>query len=334
MFRIILISSLGLSLILSLVSFASQLAPLDFEIIPIHNDLLKDRAYVFEEYEGLSNFTVVENAVSGDKTLTLSERTNFNALELVVYLTASGNYYVTQVATISANTITLVEPLKEDINKGDHLWNFYDDASHPNEVGYKALADFALLHLDIELLENKTHVFIGDSWLASKTVEARIVSKIKVSDSLNKAVGGRRSIDVLNAFEEDLSDLQFSPDYVWITLGTNDYWLDVSAEKYIQNVEEIIRKSNSLGAKVIIFDSSVGPLEWDEQSDSFKSIRKDLSDAYSIKLAELYSRNQTDSSDNRSRGGSVILLDLAVLWGIFIRRRKLVRDKNYSSSIA
>ena len=314
--------TLGVLLLFSLSSYArTELPPLNFEVIPIHNTLLKKRAYIWQEHEGYTSFKLEKSASAGDKVITLSEETEFNASELIVYRSASDQFYVTQVETVNGNTITLTEPLKEDVDEGENLWNFYNDASHPNDAGYKALADFALRRIGFNSLDNKTHAFIGDSWLASKTLEERLASQINMIEQFNKAVGGRTSIDVLDAFDEDFSDRDSAFDYVWITLGTNDYWLDVSAEDFIQNIERVIRKANNLGAKVIIFDSSVGPLEWDDSSNSFKSIRKDLSDAYSKNLAELYNKNQ---SGGRS-GGSVFLLDLIVVFStaIFIRRRRL-----------
>jgi len=336
MLRFFLTVTLGSLLLISPLSFArTELPPLDFEIIPIHSGLLKERAYIWQEYEGLTNFTLENDAVAGDKILNLSEPAHFNELELIVYQSASGQFYVTQVVTVKDKTITLLEPLKDDVNKGNFLWNFYHDASHPNKAGYKALADFALRRLDLELLENKVHAFIGDSWLASKFLEKRIRHQINLTAGFNKAVHGRKSIDVLKSFDEDFKDNQFVPDYVWITLGTNDYWLDVSAEDYIKNIEAIIRKANNLGAKVIIFDSSVGPLEWDSVTNSFKTVRKDLSNAYSKNLAELYKKNQAIPIDDSSGGGSVFVFELVVLLSFLVVRRSNTSGfKYYSSSIA
>jgi uncharacterized membrane protein YgcG len=226
--------------------------------------------------------------------------------ELVVYQSQAGHYIITQVASRNNNIITLAEPLNESIAQGNHLWNFYRDDSHPNIKGFLGLADFALGKLDTRSMVNKSHAFIGDSWLDDGVFENRVKNKLNTSYTVNKAVGGYTSAETLNAFDNDFPAGSAVPDFFWIILGTNDYWQDVSPETYISNIQQLIAKINARGASAIVFDSSVGPIIYDDINNVRTSIRKDLSDAYANKLAELFNNNQGggSSSGGSSSGGS------------------------------
>ncbi len=287
---------------------SSAAEALDFQIIPIHYELLNDEPHTWQENEGLTPFTVANNVNQGDTQILLSGNTNLHDSELIVYLSTSGIYHVAQVASINGNTITLTKGLEEAIEAGDNLWNFYENSSHPNAVGYKALADFALSKLDINSLQNKIHGFDGDSWFDDAMggiFENRIKNRVNAIQTINAAVGGSQSIDTLTYFDEHFPASSYPhPDYIWLSLGTNDYWSDVSPENYITHMEALIRKINKLGAKAIVLDSSVGPYIYDQQIDGLSRVKKDLSDGYADKLHALINSQGGSSSGGSSSGGS------------------------------
>jgi hypothetical protein len=285
---------------------AARNASLDFLMVPMHYVALNNEPHTFGENEGLVSFTLAQDANVGERTITLSGNTNLHDSELVVYLSKDGNYIVTQVLSRNGNTITLTEPLNEAIAKGNHLWNFYHDTDHPNQMGFRALADFALGKVDTSNMANKVHAFIGDSWLDDGTIEQRIKQKIDNITTINKAVGGRTSAEELAIFDEDFPPGSAAPDFFWVILGTNDFFQNVTPENYISNIKQIIQKINALGATAIVFDSSVGDIFFDDVNNVTSSIRKDLSDAYANKLAELAANNGSggSSSGGSSSGGS------------------------------
>jgi len=284
-------------------SLAQRNGTLDFKLIPIHYQLLNGEPHTWRENGGLTPFNLANNAKKGDKTIILNGDSNLHESELIVYLSTSGNYHVAQVANKNGNTITLTQELDASIAAGNHLWNFYKDSSHPNSVGYKALADFSISQLDTDLLENKVHAFIGDSWLDNGVIENRIKSKINVTNTINKAVGGSRTNDTLNTFDDNFPPNEAAPDFFWVTLSTNDYWQHTSSQDYLANMTLIIEKINALGATAIILNSSVAPYVFDESLGELSSHHKDLSHSYADGLLTLADNNQGDSGDGGSGDG-------------------------------
>jgi lysophospholipase L1-like esterase len=317
-FALILIVSYGL---LSSTTYANdntkkQKQSLNFTVIPMHYGLLNAEPHTWNEAKGLTKFEVASDIAAGDNQITLIDQ-ELHASELFVYLSTSGNYLVAQVDNKNGNTYDLKNGLQEAIKKGFNLWNFYNDGSHPNDPGYKAIADFSLKHLNQEKLNNKKHVFIGDSWFAYGTIIDRLTSQLSNISAINKAVHGRTSTQTLSAFDDDFSDQSVNnPDFVWVSLGTNDYWNEptpLTADEYIDNLEKIITKINALGAKAIVIDSSVGIYDYnaDTNNPAF-AFRKNLSDRYANSLQSLY-QNSSSSSNPDKAGGFFALYLLLIL---------------------
>ena len=263
-------------------------SPLTFDLIPMHYGLLNGEPLTKNENKEITSFTLESEANKGATQLLLSGNHNLHPSELIVYQSVSGTYYVSQVKEVSANNISLMKPLEENINAGVNLWNFYSDSSHPNVYGFKALGDYALERLKTENLSNKTHAFIGDSWFDNDTLVPYLASKLNATTIINKSFGGRRAVDVLDAFDIDFPpSATVKPDYVWIILGTNDYWDETSRETYIDNMKKIIQKVNDLGAKAIVFTSSVAPFTLDS-NNMVLSTYNELSHNYADDLLALY----------------------------------------------
>lgn len=296
-----------MSLSLTTSTFAES--SLNFNFIPMHYGLLKGEPHTFSESEGLKNFTLSSNAQKGDEELVLTGNLNLHPSELVTYRSTSGLYYVAQVKEITGNTVVLMNPLKEGINLGDNIWNFYNDPSHPNSNGYKAIADYALEHLKTEDLANKIHGFAGDSWFNNNHLVPHFTSKLNATQIINKGVGGRKSSDVLEAFDADFPNTAaVQPDFIWVILGTNDYWGKVTREKYIDNLKKIIIKINNLGAKALVFTSSVGPVVFDANLGGLSSFHQDLSDDYADDLLALHSSgNGNDEIKAYSQDSNLVI---------------------------
>jgi len=235
---------------------------LNFEIIPLHYDFLNAEPFSNGENEGLVSYAVLADAAQGDNQLIYDPGGfDLSPSELFVYQTTSGGYYIGQVKNITGagNTIVLEKPLEGSINAGSTIWNFYRDQFHPNESGYKAVADAALKQLSSENFSGTVNAFIGDSWFDNSTLVPYIESKLGAAQVINKGVGGRTSGNVLEEFDYEFpASAAVQPDYFWILVGTNDYDQGVSATEYIDNLTSIIQKVNALGAKALVFTSSVG----------------------------------------------------------------------------
>ncbi len=303
--------------LLSVTSFAKdnavkQKINLDFSVIPMHYGLLNAEPWTWGEAKGLIEYEVSSDVSAGDDQITLNGHV-LHESELFVYLSYSGKYHVAQVKSKDDNTYHLEDQIRGGISAGPNVWNFYENGSHPNTAGHKAIADFAIEHLNTANIENKKHVFIGDSWFAEGTFIDRFSSQIAGSHVINKAVHGRTSSEALLAFDTDLSNVD-SPDFIWVSLGTNDYWNRpiITSHEYIKNIENIILKVNTLGAKAIVIDASVGIY------DDGTSQPKARSDNYANALHTL-------KNNSKSSAGSLHIIDLfslLALWSFFAFARK------------
>jgi len=258
--------------LLTLFSFLSFYLPsasaesnLNFDVIPLHYGFLNGEPFTNGDNEGLISYAVKVNASQGASQLIYnSGGFDLNPSELFVYKTTAGTYHIGQVKSVAvagANIqLQLETPLKGNVSTGNNLWNFYQDQFHPNESGFKAIADAALSHLSGGNFSNKIHAFIGDSWFDNGTFVPYIESKLGASQVINEGDGGRTSGELLDMFDSDFPVGGTQPDYFWIIVGTNDYDNNVSRTTFINNLKNIIRKVNARGAKALVFTSSVGQI--------------------------------------------------------------------------
>jgi len=77
----------------------------------------------------------------------------------------------------------------------------------------------------------------------------------------NRAVGGRTSRNVRDALIADVAAAGEGLDYVWLIVGTNDYFRGVTPAKFVENVAFIVDYIGSQGAIAIVLNSSVGLLD-------------------------------------------------------------------------
>lgn len=113
----------------------------------------------------------------------------------------------------------------------------------------------------IEISEEKelnggVHVLLGDSWFANEGISQRLAERLDNATIYEEGTGGDTAAALLVRFDADVTP--HLPDYVWIMVGTNDYYAGVTAATYSLNIDKLINKIIEIGAKPIIFESSVG----------------------------------------------------------------------------
>ncbi len=235
-----------------------------FSHVRMHYDLLKNQPMIYGEAGSLPPYSRITHYIrttkfspKGSTTLHIQDSTNLLNKQLITYLSSDGNYYVGQIKTISSNgTLELIEPLKAPVNAGNNIWDFYGNASHANPYGFMAIADFAVKSLIFGHNTRGNHVLLGDSWFNEGNLHNRLIQKLPNASIINQGIGGNTSYDLIARFDRDVTP--YAPDYVWILTGTNDYWSGISTAQFKANLNTLISKSKAIGAKVIIFDSSVG----------------------------------------------------------------------------
>ena len=251
--------------------------PKSFAPLSLHDDLLFRQSAIWGESGGTLSMRLSANADAGAKKLQMDSAYPLLDDQLITYLASNGQYYTAHVDTTNGRIITLKSPLKAGIRSGQNVWNFYQDGSHPNEYGYRAIADFAIRKIGISKLNTGRHVLLGDSWFDSPGVSERLALRLGNAVVINKGIGGNTSARLLNRFDKDVATQK--PDFVWVIAGVNDYNQDVTKATYINNMLGIVGKIRSVGAETVIFDSPVSQLFFGSDA------RRQLSHSYSEALS-------------------------------------------------
>ena len=232
-------------------------ASVKFSHVKMHYSLLKNQPFVWGETENIHNISLTNFSAKGSTTLDVANSTSLLKNQLIVYLSTDGSYYISKIQSLpNAQQIIVSAPLEGAISAGNNAWNFYANSSHANTHGFKAIADFAVKSLGFGAQTGGKHVLLGDSWFDEGSIYNRLSQKLTGATLINKGIGGNTLQDLITRFDADVAP--HSPEYIWIMSGTNDYWQGVSTAQFKANLNTLINKSKAIGAKVIIFDSSVG----------------------------------------------------------------------------
>ena len=228
--------------------------------IPMHYNILLGQSHVWNEQIGTVNLKLSDYASAGSSTLKLSSTAGLVAQQLITYRGIDGLYYSGQIQSINGNNLQLSTNLQQDVYAGENAWNFYDDGSHPNWAGAYAIADFSVGFLGWDLLNNGKHVLLGDSWFSRQSLFQRLKERLPNANVINQGVGGNIASQLLSRFDANVT--WQNPTHVWLMTGTNDYWNNVSESTYKSQMNELISKVRAIGAIPLVFDSSVGPLNF------------------------------------------------------------------------
>lgn len=250
--------------------------------IPMHSGFLKNQRFVWGEAGGMQNMKASRAAGAGSVQLQVNNGFALKNNQLITYLSTNGQYYTVATSQSSGNTINLKTALPAPIAQWGDIWNFYDNGAHPNTIGYYSIADFALRKNNISALNSGKHVMLGDSWFSSPGVKERLAQRLPKAQIINMGVGGQTAANLLERFDRQVAPAR--PNIVWLMAGTNDYYQGVSVASYKATMKKLIEKINAIGAKAMVFDSSVAP------SKSGSDVLTETSHQYARAVASLLNR--------------------------------------------
>ena len=253
----------------------------DAKLISMHSDFLKEQHFIWGEPGGTVSRKATQYTAAGSYKIYVNDGFALKNNQLISYLSTDGQYYTVATSQSFGNTINLKAALPAPIAQWSNIWNFYRDGSHPNTNGFRSLADFALRNNDASSLNYGKHVLLGDSWFSSEGIKERLAVKLPNAQIIGKGIGGHTAADMLARFDRDVASQ--NPDVVWLIAGTNDYYQGVSVTAYKANMKALIEKINGIGAKAMVFDSSVAPL-----MSGGNTVLLEKSHQYSKALADLF----------------------------------------------
>jgi len=267
--------------------------PIDpFVRVQLHYGLLNDTPYIAGELGGNDSLIVTKDAAQNATRLKLDSTVSLIPGQLITYEGINGNIRVAKIGEVLDDQVTIIsgQGLETEIAAGSKISNFYNDPTHPNINGYKAMADFGI-RSTLSIISNQTHVLLGDSWFdASEPSGAsefaqRLSLRLPGSAILNEGIGGNTLCDLIDRFDIDVTPK--NPQYVWINSNINDYFNDVSSVDYKARMQFLIAKIQEIGADAIVFDSAPAA------GTSFAgNDLTDLSNRYASTLLDLFNTSQ------------------------------------------
>ena len=105
-------------------------------------------------------------------------------------------------------------------------------------------------------LNHGTHVLLGDSWFASGYLMTHLQARLPLATFINKGIAGNRATDLIGRFDADVRPS--GANFVWVVCGTNDYYADVTASLFEQQINQLTAMICSIGAQPINWNASVG----------------------------------------------------------------------------
>ncbi len=119
-------------------------------LVDMHFKTLCGTGIVAGESGGVQQTTVTTSKNAGDFSLDFSNSDGFHLGQLITYVGSNGEFYTVKIARIVGNTVVPDRPLPAAISVGAAVYSVYANFSHPNEFGYRAIADDALRQLSAE----------------------------------------------------------------------------------------------------------------------------------------------------------------------------------------
>lgn len=113
-------------------------------------------------------------------------------------------------------------------------------------------------------LNRGRHVLFGDSWFVSGgAIHNSMIARLPDAEVLSAGIVGNKADQVIARFTADVAAL--APDFVWVMVGTNDYYAGVTPALFEQQILQLRRLIQSIGAQAIFFTPSVGALTFSPQ---------------------------------------------------------------------
>jgi len=108
-------------------------------------------------------------------------------------------------------------------------------------------------------LNRGKHVLLGDSWFTSGgDFHNRLIARLNKATVISAGVPGNRASQLIARFATDV--IPQNPDFVWIMVGTNDYYAGITFNDFEQQIHQLRGMIQAIGAQPIFFDATVGSI--------------------------------------------------------------------------
>ncbi|MNJ25983.1 hypothetical protein D3C77_204460 [compost metagenome] len=113
----------------------------------------------------------------------------------------------------------------------------------------------------LNTLNRGKHVLLGDSWFTSGgDFHNRLIARLNNATVISAGVPGNRASQLIARFTADVASQK--PDFVWVMVGTNDYYASVSNVDFEQQISQLRSMIQNIGAQPIFFNATVGAISY------------------------------------------------------------------------
>lgn len=282
-------------------------------LIDMHSAVLRGVGFNNAETGGAAFYDVV-NTVNSGNVVEVTNASNYMAGQLLTYQAVDSNYYSAVVDSVSGNEITLKTNIEVQIPAGNKVYNFYNDEAHPNQYGFRAIADYAVRESKssekeiFNLLNIEDFLNFGNSTISTdSTVSYDNPSSLSISVTVNSVGGGVSTDPLILKPQTYRADLSLNPNGGTVTLGVREV---------INGVETTVLTKQFTGSSVISDSLCFKPT-----SGAFVKIYVTSSTVtHQFDISKLSVSSVTSSQPSIDNGKHVLLGDSwFVLTGIYDR---------------
>ena len=199
--------------------------------------------------------------------------------------------------TLAQSTIQKQKSNQTQLQRNEELSNAWAKSLASSENDIKTLEkELERVDLEIEIIEQK-------KLSIPKTLELPRVEAVLARDKVNKSIkvigagiSGNKVPDLQKRLEKDV--LNKKPNLVFIYIGINDVWHSgkgngTSKEDYAAGLQDIIKRIQDVGSKVILCTPSVigektdGSNEFDEMLEEYAAISRRVAAETDVQLLDL-----------------------------------------------
>lgn len=170
-------------------------------------------------------------------------------------LTASGSSFVIATTTEGHWDGVRVAELRYRVAQGSSVAVVVTCASGGPATFYLGQVSHNKIVETASTINHGKHVLLGDSWFANGIMMSHFQARLPNATFINAGVSGNRASQLIDRFDTDVAP--HNPDYVWLMVGTNDYY-SVAQNLFQQQINQLASMTRAIGAQLLAFNPSVG----------------------------------------------------------------------------
>ena len=191
--------------------------------------------------------TTTSPVTTGSTVLPVASATGILVDVMLVLNRATADQQIVRVTAVVGTNVTIDKATTAPLASGAAVEPLWVNNAHLTDEGYTAMAYWVAHHPALANVGGSKVTFFGNSWLDSRPMwAAQMVAKFPAATVVNKGKSFDTSALMLARFD---ADVPADSDYVIFNEpATNDMFYNPSTKSMLNNLVELIRKIEAIGA--------------------------------------------------------------------------------------